>query len=35
MPEEEIIALINQAGNNFLNQAGVPLDKIAQHYEGN
>lgn len=35
MPEEEIMALINQAGNNFLIQAGVPLDKIAQHYEEN
>lgn len=35
MPEEEIMSLINQAGNNFLIQAGVPLEKIAQHYEEN
>ena len=33
MPEKEIMALINQAGNNFLIQAGVPSDKITQSCE--
>lgn len=35
MSEEETMALINQAGNNFLIQAGVPLERIEQHYEEN
>lgn len=35
MPEEEIILLIKQAGNNFLIQAGVPLETAVQNYEEN
>lgn len=35
MPEEEIMLLIKQAGNNFLIQAGVPLEIAVQNYEGN
>lgn len=34
LSEEEIMALVNQAGSNFLIQVGVPLEKISRHYEG-
>lgn len=30
--EEKIMELINQAGDHFLMQAGVPADKIPKHY---
>lgn len=32
LSEEEIMILINRAGDNFLMQAGVPADKIPKHY---
>ncbi len=35
MSEQEIMALVNQTGHNFLIQAGVPLEKITQSYEEN
>lgn len=35
MSEKEIMALISQAGNNFLIQAGVSMEKITQSYEDN
>lgn len=31
LSEEEILTLINRAGDNFLMQAGVPADKISKH----
>ena len=35
IPEKEIMILIKQAANNFLIQAGVPLEKVVQKYEEN
>lgn len=35
IPEKEIMILIKQAANNFLIQAGVPLEKVVQQYEEN
>lgn len=32
LSEKEIMILINQAGDNFLIQVGVPADKIPKHY---
>lgn len=34
LSEEEIMGLINQAGSNFLIQAGVPLDKAGEKKNG-
>lgn len=35
IPEKEIMILIKQAADNFLIQAGVPLEKVVQKYEEN
>ncbi len=34
LSEQEMMRMIHQAGSDFLMQAGVPLEKISRHYEG-